>query len=250
MSDCKATTVIGESSLLSAEERNWCILNLKRAPIGKIFPVVVTAALTLCIVSGCSPKQEQPDTVPTASPVLPQTTFPSVETPLPDNSPPNSQDKVPAATPEMFSLSSKDTALFIGALSQDAPYSSGSGITFPYVGIYGEYEDGGNLVAICYVSYQRFDADVATKSLVSAGTSTTYGRAILAVSEDGTYTCKEFSLVGEGAQMEKDLRLFCGTQLSDLPDQIISGNPEYTSTFPSPADMQEEYCEATGYTIR
>lgn len=224
-------------------------MNLEQAPMEKILPIVITAALSLCILSGCSPKQNQPDPVPTTSPVPSQTTLPSVETPLSSSSIPNSQDEVPAATPEMFSLGPKDTALFIGALTQDAPYSNGSGVTFPYVGIYDEYQDGENLVAICYVSYQRFEADAHTKTLSFSGVTMTYGQAILSTTDDGSYTCKEFSLVGEGSQIEEDLRRFCGTQLPDLPDQIISGNPEYTSTFPSPTEMQTEYCNATGYTI-
>lgn len=121
--------------MLSAIERNCNTLNLKQAPMEKIFPIVTTAALSLCILSGCSPKQNKPDPVPTTFPVPSQTTLPSVETPLSSGSIPNSQDEVPAATPEMFSLGPKDMALFIGALTQDAPYSNGSGVTFVIAGV-------------------------------------------------------------------------------------------------------------------
>lgn len=48
---------------------------------------------------------------------------------------------LPVATAEMFDLNEVDTALFYGALTKDMPYSSGRGVTFPYVGIYDTYNN-------------------------------------------------------------------------------------------------------------
>lgn len=154
---------------------------------------------------------------------------------------------IPNATAEMFDLSPIDTALFEGALTQDVPYSSGAGVTLPLVGIYGQYEQGGKLYVICFISYQRYNADANTMTLTSAGTSNTYGRAILS-EKDGTYTCDSFDLVGEDESIEKNLREFCGDQLIELPSKIINGGAEYVSSFPS--NMLSLYCQSTGFSVK
>lgn len=186
--------------------------------------------LIFALITGCqeNPTPESSSPSPVASPDMPVSS-------------------VPDATAEMFGLSPMDTALFEGALTQDVPYSSGAGVTLPSVGIYDQYEQDGKLNVICFISYQRYDADANTMTLTSAGTSNTYGRAIL-IEKDGTYTCDSFDLVGEDALTEKDLREFCGDQLVELPDKIINGSAECVSSFPS--NMLSLYCQSTGVSVR
>lgn len=146
---------------------------------------------------------------------------------------------LPVATAEMFDLNEVDTALFYGALTKDMPYSSGRGVTFPYVGIYDTYNNEETTNYICYVAYMRYDIDDSSRSLMYAGTKMTYGRAILVQDENGGYSCEAFELLGDGEGWSEKLREYCGP-LTELPSAIMDGSINYSSTFPD--DMCEQYC--------
>ena len=119
------------------------------------------------------------------------------------------------------------------------PYSSGRGVTFPYVGIYDTYNNEETTNYICYVAYMRYDIDDSSRSLMYAGTKMTYGRAILVQDENGGYSCEAFELLGDGEGWSEKLREYCGP-LTELPSAIMDGSINYSSTFPD--DMCEQYC--------
>lgn len=154
---------------------------------------------------------------------------------------------LPPATAEMFGLDEVDSALFYGALMNDLPYSSGRGITFPYVGVYGSYDDEVGRNYICFVAYKRYDVDDASRTLTFAGTLMTYGRAILVQDSSGKYSCESFDLLGDGEGWSKDLRDFCGP-LTDLPSAIMDGSIDYVSTFPD--EMSKQYCDLVNAKVK
>ncbi len=215
-----------------------------------IYLAIAFSLSAVLLLSGCgvntsnsnaSPSAEAVSTLPAVNQAEPaQTTAPPASSVSADD------NAIPKATAEMFDLTPLDTALFDGALTQDMPYSSGAGVTFPYVGIYDQYEENGKLYVICSVAYVRYDADAVTKSLTFAGTSKTYGRAVLEKNEDGSYVCDAFDLVGEGEGYGKKLHEFCGP-LADLADKILNGDVNPTSTFPD--DLESLYREKTKFTI-
>lgn len=224
---------------------------LPRTHMKKNLHLAIAVGLSaVLLLSGCGVKTSNSDASPSGEAV---STLPAVSQtePVQTTAPPassvsNDDNAIPKATADMFELSPLDTALFDGALTQDMPYSSGAGVTFPFVGIYDQYEDDGKLYVICSVTYVRYDADAATKSLKTAGTSMTYGRAIIDKNEDGTYTCDVFDIVGEGEGYGKKLDEFCGP-LSGLADKILNGDVYPTSTFPD--DLMAIYHQKTNVTI-
>lgn len=156
-------------------------------------------------------------------------------------------DPVEYVSADYLGLSGIDAALFDGAKDLWPPItSSRTIISLPYIGSFGDYTEDGLLHIVCHVGIERFEYHAESNSLSRDGSMITYGLAILEETY-GTYQCVSFELVAEGASEAESLKQFCGP-LTDLPEKIYNGL-KYTSTFPSPSEMQSQYTKISGITF-
>ena len=238
----KASILLLPVSLTLAAMLVGCQENPASVPVSP--PLVEVPAESNTLESLSPPQIETPDGNDTP---LPSETQPPPQTIEPSQT--NESTALPLITADMIGMEGMDKALFDGAVAFLGRQSANpEKMTIPYVGIFGQYESDGKINVVCHVGLEHFCYNEAKTALVRDGTIITFGRAILTGNDDGTYSCDDFVLAGDGAAEAKDLREFCGP-LTGLPDEIYNGI-KYTSTFPDPKETEAMYTQATGLAIQ